>query len=151
MKLEEFYNTIERNSEPGAVLVFYDKYNSNTHYTDENRFYKWRGEVKKKVLTITIFPADDGNYLYRDGFLDYVDRMMRGFQANRDTKVQVILVDQDGRYPTGYLTDNMWSHMYPDGYNTFAFDNPVPAEEMDRTFFQFYMDQVMNGSMLNGN
>ena len=86
----------------------------------------------------------------RDSFLDYLERMMRGFQANEDTKVRVILVDQDGRHPQGYLTDNMWSHMVPDGCNTFVFDNPVPAEDMDRSFLRFYMDQVMNGSMLNG-
>lgn len=149
MKLSEFYSAIEKNSEPGAVLVFYDKYHPE-HHLDENRRYKWHGEVKKRALTIAFIPSDSGDYFHRDAFLDYIDRTMRGIHCNRDTKVQIIMTDQDALHPQGYLTDNMWSHMTPDGRNTFAFDNPVPAEEMDRSFLQFYMDQVMNGSMLNG-
>ena len=150
MKLGEFRSLIERNSEPGAVLVFYDKYNSGTHYTDENTRYKCKADFKKRTLTLTFVPSDRGDYLYRDDFLDFLDRLTR-FQYDDDTKCQVMLSDQYGDHPQGYLTDNMWSHMTPDGLNTFAFDNPIPAEEMDRSFFQYYIDTVANGSMLNGN
>ena len=142
MKFEDFYRLIEQHSESGGIIVFNDKSITRRFWTSPYRRYQLIPYIGSSDMTIAIKPSDEGDYLYRDDFLGFLDSL----QCPPKLKTQLAIFMPNGEW-RGYLTDNLWSHMEPGSkINTFDLDNPWNPN--DDSFFGIKIDPacgVING------